>query len=120
MTNDAWITVAILLATLGLLLFTRLATDLVMAGALTVLVTLRVLEPNESVALEFTVPKGSRGTHWYHPHAHGMVARQLFSGMAGAIVVEGEHGSKRKNDGQTRDDRDHCGRVETAAHGMKA
>ena len=35
-------------------------------------------------------------------------------------MLLGEHGSKRKNDGQTRDDRDHCGRVETAAHGTKA
>ncbi len=51
---------------------------------------LRMLEPNESVTMEFSVPKGSRGTHWYHPHAHGLVARQLFSGMAGAILVEGE------------------------------
>ena len=51
---------------------------------------LRMLEPNASVNMEFTVPKGSGGTHWYHPHAHGMVARQLFGGMAGAIIVEGE------------------------------
>lgn len=51
---------------------------------------LRELEPNDSVTLEFTVPKGSAGTYWYHPHVHGMVAPQLFAGMAGVIVVEGE------------------------------
>ncbi len=51
---------------------------------------LRMLEPNASMNMEFTVPKGSSGTYWYHPHAHGMVSRQLFGGMAGAIIVEGE------------------------------
>ncbi len=51
---------------------------------------LRELEPNDSVALEFSVPKGSAGTYWYHPHVHGLVAPQLFAGMAGAIIVEGE------------------------------
>ena len=51
---------------------------------------LRVLERNDSVTLEFSIPKGSSGTYWYHPHVHGMVARQLFGGMMGVIVVEGE------------------------------
>ena len=51
---------------------------------------LRMLEPNASETLEFTVPRGSSGTYWYHPHAHGTVSRQLFGGMAGAIIVEGE------------------------------
>jgi FtsP/CotA-like multicopper oxidase with cupredoxin domain len=28
------------------------------------------------------------GTFWYHPHLHGLVADQLFGGLAGAIVIE--------------------------------
>ena len=41
----------------------------------------------ESVFYEFTVPQGSRGLHWYHPHVHGHVATQLFAGLAGPILV---------------------------------
>lgn len=29
------------------------------------------------------------GTHWYHPHHHGVVADQLFGGLAGALLVDG-------------------------------
>ena len=28
------------------------------------------------------------GTHWYHPHHHGMVADQLFGGLLGALLVD--------------------------------
>src|SRR5581483_967356 len=45
--------------------------------------------PGKSVVYEFTVPPGSAGTHWYHPHLHERVARQLFAGLAGPIVVTG-------------------------------
>jgi len=30
------------------------------------------------------------GTFWYHPHKHGSVAVQVASGMAGALIVEGD------------------------------
>ncbi|WP_199711355.1 multicopper oxidase family protein [Tessaracoccus antarcticus] len=30
------------------------------------------------------------GVFWYHPHHHGMVADQVFGGLYGAIVVEGD------------------------------
>ncbi len=40
-----------------------------------------------SVLYEFTIPQGSRGLHWYHPHMHGRVAPQLFAGLAGPILV---------------------------------
>ena len=30
------------------------------------------------------------GTHWYHPHSHGATARQVSSGMAGYLIVEGD------------------------------
>lgn len=49
----------------------------------------RVVEPGESAIYEFTLPAGSAGTYWYHPHLHGQVARQLGAGLAGAIVVTG-------------------------------
>ncbi len=30
------------------------------------------------------------GTYWYHPHNHGSVSVQMFGGMSGAIIIEGE------------------------------
>jgi FtsP/CotA-like multicopper oxidase with cupredoxin domain len=30
------------------------------------------------------------GTYWYHPHHHGTVADQIFAGMVGALLIEGE------------------------------
>ncbi|WP_168733695.1 multicopper oxidase family protein [Deinococcus sp. Arct2-2] len=45
--------------------------------------------PGEARDIEFDVPAGAAGTYWYHPHAHGDVARQLFAGLAGAVVVAG-------------------------------
>ena len=45
--------------------------------------------PGGAATYEFTVPAGSAGTYWYHPHMHGSVARQLFGGLAGAIIVTG-------------------------------
>ena len=31
-----------------------------------------------------------RGTYWYHPHKHGSADVQLSSGMAGALIIEGD------------------------------
>jgi FtsP/CotA-like multicopper oxidase with cupredoxin domain len=45
--------------------------------------------PGDTVTYELTIPTGSAGTYWYHPHLHGHVARQLFAGLAGVIVIEG-------------------------------
>ncbi|MFJ3224273.1 multicopper oxidase family protein [Streptomyces sp. NPDC086783] len=47
------------------------------------------LAPGGSDVREFTLPPGSAGTYWYHPHAHGDVERQLLAGLAGPIVVTG-------------------------------
>ncbi|WP_299425348.1 multicopper oxidase family protein [uncultured Meiothermus sp.] len=47
------------------------------------------VQPGESRLYEFTLPKGSAGTFWYHPHIHGKVAEQLFAGLAGFLIVEG-------------------------------
>lgn len=29
------------------------------------------------------------GTYWYHPHLHGLVEKQVFSGMSGVLLVDG-------------------------------
>jgi FtsP/CotA-like multicopper oxidase with cupredoxin domain len=50
---------------------------------------LALVQPGESRLYEFTIPRGSAGTYWYHPHAHGKVAEQLYAGLLGLIVVEG-------------------------------
>ena len=49
----------------------------------------RHVSPGETALYAFTVPQGSAGTYWYHPHVHKAVSKQLFNGLAGAIVVEG-------------------------------
>ncbi|OBX06508.1 bilirubin oxidase [Gallibacterium salpingitidis] len=48
--------------------------------------------PNSSKIYRFTIPEGSAGTYWYHPHPHGYVAEQVYKGLAGTLVV------KAKND----------------------
>ena len=45
--------------------------------------------PGASHTYEFTLPKGSSGTMWYHPHAHGRVAAQMGAGLVGALIVAG-------------------------------
>ncbi|WP_336923701.1 multicopper oxidase family protein [Aquipuribacter sp. SD81] len=40
------------------------------------------------------------GTHWYHPHLHGWGARQLFGGLAGALVVEPRGGQGSTGSGR--------------------
>lgn len=35
----------------------------------------------------FTLPEGSAGTYWYHPHPHGRTAMQVAKGLAGTFVV---------------------------------
>ncbi len=47
------------------------------------------VQPGGSRLYEFTVPSGSAGTYWYHPHIHGKVSQQLFAGLAGLLIVEG-------------------------------
>jgi FtsP/CotA-like multicopper oxidase with cupredoxin domain len=31
------------------------------------------------------------GTHWYHAHKHGSTAINLFNGLAGALIIEGDY-----------------------------
>ena len=35
----------------------------------------------------FTIPKGSAGTYWYHPHLHHRTGYQIAKGLVGAIIV---------------------------------
>ena len=44
--------------------------------------------PGESRLYRFTLPKGSAGTYWYHPHPHGYVSEQVFRGLAGSFIVK--------------------------------
>lgn len=49
------------------------------------------IPPNEALTYEFTIPQAHpAGTFWYHPHHHGHVAEQVFSGLAGLFVVRGD------------------------------
>ena len=47
------------------------------------------VRPGTTFDYEFLIPQDHpAGTYWYHPHAHGNVARQVFGGLVGAIVVD--------------------------------
>lgn len=49
------------------------------------------ISPGESYTYEFQLPKNHpAGTFWYHPHYHGLVAEQLFAGLAGLFIVRGD------------------------------
>ncbi|MFN0195073.1 MAG: multicopper oxidase family protein [Aestuariivirga sp.] len=48
------------------------------------------MDPIESGAeriYEFTVPIGTAGSYWYHPHPHGLTAEQVYRGLAGPFIV---------------------------------
>jgi FtsP/CotA-like multicopper oxidase with cupredoxin domain len=52
---------------------------------------MRSMLPGKSYDIEITLPADhTQGTYWYHPHHHGSADVQVASGMAGAIVVEGD------------------------------
>lgn len=45
----------------------------------------------ESFQYEYQIPSNHpAGLNWFHPHLHGSVTSQVFGGMAGALIVEGE------------------------------
>lgn len=47
--------------------------------------------PGEAFDYEFVLPQDHpTGTFWYHPHAHGNVADQVFGGLLGALLVVGD------------------------------
>jgi suppressor of ftsI len=48
------------------------------------------IEPHTKFTYEYDIPQDmSAGSYWYHPHLHPSVERQIFGGLAGAIVEEG-------------------------------
>ncbi|WP_448206904.1 multicopper oxidase family protein [Azospirillum sp. sgz302134] len=61
-----------------------------------------VLKPKMEFQYEYNVPADHpSGTFWYHPHRHGSTAIQVASGMAGALIVQGNRlpdGDKRPGD----------------------
>jgi suppressor of ftsI len=51
---------------------------------------LRTMPAGSDNAVRLRLPRDmAPGTYWYHAHLHGMVEEQVFSGLAGVIVVEG-------------------------------
>ncbi len=51
----------------------------------------RSMEPGRGYDIEIAIPADHpRGTYWYHPHHHGSADVQMTSGMAGALIVEGD------------------------------
>jgi FtsP/CotA-like multicopper oxidase with cupredoxin domain len=44
--------------------------------------------PGGRFVYELTVPAGHGGTFWYHPHRHHHLARQLWRGLAGPLVID--------------------------------
>ncbi|WP_353159641.1 multicopper oxidase family protein [Acinetobacter guillouiae] len=48
------------------------------------------INPKEKQDYQFDIPKDHpAGTYWYHAHLHGSTALQVTSGMAGALIIEG-------------------------------
>jgi suppressor of ftsI len=50
------------------------------------------VHPGDEFAYEVRLPATGRqgpGLFWYHPHAHGVVAKQMLGGMSGGLVVDG-------------------------------
>ncbi len=49
------------------------------------------IAPGQRFDYEFAIPADHpAGTFWYHPHIHGATTAHLASGMAGALIIEGE------------------------------
>ena len=52
---------------------------------------LRDMEPGQTYEIEVPIPASHPpGTYWYHPHRHGSANVHVASGMAGALILEGD------------------------------
>jgi FtsP/CotA-like multicopper oxidase with cupredoxin domain len=40
---------------------------------------------------EFTIPEGSAGSYWYHPHPHGSTSEQVYRGLAAPFIVRSKN-----------------------------
>jgi FtsP/CotA-like multicopper oxidase with cupredoxin domain len=51
---------------------------------------LRVMPPHSNDPIRIDVPTDvAPGTYWYHAHLHGLTEEQVFSGLAGTLIVNG-------------------------------
>lgn len=51
---------------------------------------LRIMPATSNDAVAIDVPDDvSPGTYWYHAHLHGLTEEQVFSGLAGSLIVNG-------------------------------
>ncbi len=49
------------------------------------------VKAGESFQYEYQIPENHpAGLYWYHPHLHGRTTNQVFGGMAGALIIEGD------------------------------
>jgi suppressor of ftsI len=49
------------------------------------------VKAGESFQYEYQIPPDHpAGLNWYHPHLHGTVTNQVFAGLAGPLVIEGD------------------------------
>jgi FtsP/CotA-like multicopper oxidase with cupredoxin domain len=48
------------------------------------------IQPGGQKDYVFTVPHGSAGTYWYHPHPHFRAGYQVAKGLVGAIIVRAD------------------------------
>lgn len=46
------------------------------------------VKSGEKRTYKFTIPEGTAGTYWYHPHGHNTVAEQAYRGLAGVFIVK--------------------------------
>jgi bilirubin oxidase len=46
--------------------------------------------PGESHDYVFTIPEGTAGTYWYHPHPHHRTTYQVGHGLFGALIVRSD------------------------------
>jgi bilirubin oxidase len=46
--------------------------------------------PGQQVDFAFTIPQGTAGTYWYHPHPHHRTRYQVAKGLHGAIIVRAD------------------------------
>ena len=45
------------------------------------------IPPGGQADFEFTIPEGTAGTYWYHPHPHHHTRSQVAKGLYGALLV---------------------------------
>jgi FtsP/CotA-like multicopper oxidase with cupredoxin domain len=51
-----------------------------------------VIQPGQPFQYSFQVPPNDPpGMYWYHPHAHGFSAPQVYGGAAGALIIQGSN-----------------------------